>query len=108
MNKSRRKEIYSIARRLKNLLKETDINYVSNEISECIDLTQCIFDEEDMCRDNVPENLQNGYRYQESEEACDYLEATIEVLEDINYDDNIESIVYTISNAINYLNEAAS
>jgi len=110
MNKLRRKEIYEIIRRLYALCtylkenKEIDLISMLSDIIEDIDF---IFSDEECYKDNIPENLQGGYRYEAAEEACDNLESAKDSLEDIDEDDSIEDIMNSIEEAIDYLNEAS-
>ena len=112
MNKARRKEIYKIIDKLYEVLhmlrseKEFDIESI---ITDIIELIQIVFDEEECVMDNIPENLQSGYRYQQSEEACDNLYDAIDTLEsavdDYDEDEDIDW-PHIISEAIQSLNNA--
>ena len=97
MNKARRKEICNIIQKLNNFLSRADIDAAIDEI-------QMVLDEEECVMDNIPENLQNGYRYQESEEACDNLNDAISELEDIDDEYSEDDIQHAVNNAIQYLN----
>lgn len=97
MNKARRKEICNIIQKLNNFLSRADIDVA-------IDGIQIVLDEEECVMDNIPENLQNGYRYQESEEACDNLNDAISELEDIDDEYSEDDIQHAVNNAIQYLN----
>ena len=61
MNDKRRKRISEVVARLESC--STDL--------------ESIKDEEDETRDNIPENLQNGDRYCESEECSDKIDDAI-------------------------------
>ncbi len=61
MNDKRRKRIREVVARLESC--STDL--------------ESIKDEEDETRDNIPENLQNGDRYCESEECSDKIDDAI-------------------------------
>lgn len=109
MNKFRRKEIYNIIKNINQLLRNLENNAIENImqiIEELISLIESILDEEEMCRDNIPENLQSGYRYEDSENACDNLESAIETLEDIEDDATKEDIIDALLSVLNYLNES--
>ena len=91
MNKDRRKELYAVAKKLL-LLKQindrdtdTDLELIKNE------LDMILYDEESYM-DNIPENFQNGYRYQVAEDACNNIENAIDSLDDGNIDDAINYI----------------
>lgn len=96
MNNSRRKEIYAIINQLE---KAKGTEEIENIIS---DIESVLFDEE-CARDNIPENLQESERYEMSDEACGNLESAIDALNDIEDDD----IKAGISDAVDYLNDAA-
>lgn len=107
MNKARRREIYKIIEQLNQVLRmfKNDKEYdIESIIMDIIDLIQIVFDEEECAMDNIPENLQGGYRYQESEEACDNLYDAIETLEDaiededVNWDSVISDVIYSLNN----------
>lgn len=67
MNKVRRKKIKTIAIELKN---------INNELSK-------LLDEENYCFDNMPENLQNSFRGNNSEDAIEIMEESIEKIKEI-------------------------
>ncbi len=48
------------------------------KISECVGELESIKDEEDDSRDNIPENLQGGDAYQQSEDCSDALQDAID------------------------------
>jgi hypothetical protein len=105
----RRKEIYTVISGLNeiiNVLQKETIDNVCDLINNFISDIQSILDDEEDYKENIPENLQNGYRYQESEMSCDNLESAIDELENISEDDSCECIVNTIDNAVNYLDSA--
>ena len=103
MNKLRRKAIRNIIKELSEILE------VNNEISVCvvedfIDKAQMILDEEETYFYNIPENLQSGSRYDESENAIDKLEDAISYLEYIDEECSKEEINKYILSAISNLN----
>lgn len=92
MNKERRKALYAIAKRL---------TFADNKNTDEIgsikrDLESILYDEE-YAMDNIPENLQGSYRYEQAEEACDNLQSAIDVLDDEDVD---------IDSAIKYIYDA--
>ena len=93
MNKERRKELLAIINRLQsiNLSDESEVDSV-----KC-DLESVLCDEEGYM-DNIPENLQGGYRYAKAEEACDNLQCAIDMLEDDDID--INDVTTYIYNAL--------
>ena len=93
MNKERRKELLAIINRLQsiNLSDESEVDSV-----KC-DLESVLCDEEGYM-DNIPENLQGGYRYAKAEEACDSLQCAIDMLEDDDID--INDVTTYIYNAL--------
>ena len=109
MNKMRRKEIYSIIRQLNDLLKKLgdgDFQYFLDNIDSIIDAIQCVLDEEEDYQESVPENLQSGWRYEESENASDNLQSALDELEEIDEDDDIKDIISNVSRSIDYLDRA--
>lgn len=67
MNKIRRKEIETLIAKLEELMRDAE----------------CIKDEEDEARDNMPESMWESERYQVSEEASDNLDSAISSLEEV-------------------------
>lgn len=109
MNKMRRKEIYSIIKQLNEVLQKLedgDMQYFLDNIDSIMDAIECVLDEEEDYQDRVPENLQNSWRYEESENASDNLRSALDELEEIDEDDNVKDIVSNVSNAINYLDRS--
>jgi len=100
MNKNRRKELYTLINRLTVLRSTNDIknNDLVNEIKDIKLELGWILSEEEAYMDNIPENMQNGNKYQIAEEACDNLESAIDAL-----DDGIEGI----DDAIDYISNAS-
>lgn len=103
MNKLRRKAIRNIIKRLGEMLEGK--NEITIDVFEdFIDETQTILDEEETYFYNIPENLQSGSRYDESENAIDRLEDAISDLEYIDEDCSQEEIKKYILSAISNLN----
>lgn len=94
MNNTRRKEIRTIVDELETLAGKLDDLY--NWLDE-------LKSEEEEYRDNIPENLQGGIRYEESEEASDNMEYASDAL----YDLSLEMSNY-IEDAISYLESAVA
>ena len=90
MNNIRRKEIKKVMEKLYEA--EGILNYAYDLIAE-------LNAEEDEYRDNIPENLQNGERYEASEEASSYMEYATDAL---------EGVADSIIDAIDYLEGAAA
>lgn len=109
MNKIRRKEIYHIINKLNQVLTDLqlkDIDDILILIEELVEAIEFIFEEEEECRDNTPENLQNGNRYLNSEIACEFLEEAINSFDCIDENSNLDDIVDSINDAINCLNNS--
>jgi hypothetical protein len=87
-------------------LEEGDMQYFLDNIDSIMDAIECVLDEEEDYQDRVPENLQSGWRYEESENASDNLRSALDELEEFDEDDSIEDIVRNVYNAINYLDQA--
>ena len=104
MNKRRRKAIHDIIKRLNEMLEsKNDID--TSIFEDIVDETQTILDDEENYFYNIPENLQSGSRYEESESAIDKLEDAVSELEDIDDDCSQEYIKNCVSNAIKSLND---
>ena len=91
INKERRRELCAVADKLFALKRannddiDEDLDLIKNE------LDMILYDEES-CMDNIPENLQNSYRYQMAEDACSNIENAIDALDDGNIDHAISFI----------------
>lgn len=102
MNKQRRKDIYMTTRKLlfiiqnnkfdKSILKRIlmDIEHLQNE-------------EEDY-RDNIPENMQGGDRYERADEACDNMSYACDYISEAMDSDDWADY---LKKAIEYLNDAS-
>ena len=107
MNKIRRREISLIICQLDNLLEllySEGINEVILKLDNIKNNIQIVLDDEEYYFNNIPENLQNGSRYDASEDAINNLEDSIEYLDNINNGCCLEEIQEYINNAIKYLN----
>ena len=65
-----------------NKVRRTQIQRVSDSISNIIAEIETIRDEEDEARESMPENLVDSERYETSEVASDTLQDTIDLLEE--------------------------
>lgn len=65
-----------------NKVRRTQIQRVSDWISNIIAEIETIRDEEDEARESMPENLVGSERYETSEVASDALQDTIDLLEE--------------------------
>jgi len=65
-----------------NKVRRTQIQRVSDSISNIIAEIETIRDEEDEARESMPENLVGSERYETSEVASDTLQDTIDLLEE--------------------------
>lgn len=65
-----------------NKVRRTQIQRVSDSISNIIAEIETIRDEEDEARESMPENLVGSERYETSEIASDTLQDTIDLLEE--------------------------
>ena len=68
--------------RILNKARRTQIQKVSDSISNIIAEIETIRDEEDEARESMPENLVGSERYETSEIASDTLQDTIDLLEE--------------------------
>lgn len=72
MNKQRRRTIYEI---------NTRVEALQGEMESLLDDIQAVIDEETEYRDNIPENMQGGERYEMADSACDSLQSAYDTLE---------------------------
>lgn len=93
MNNIRRKEIRGIIDELETLAGKLDDLY--SWLDE-------LKSEEEEYRDNIPENLQGGIRYEESEEASDNMEYASDALYDLSLEmtNYIEDVIGYLENAV--------
>lgn len=74
-----------------NAIRRKQLREVIEQIESIMGDFECIKDEKEEYRDNIPENMQGGTRYEKAEEVCDYLDEAYANLEDaIN---NIEGAI---------------
>ncbi len=74
-----------------NKIRRAALQEIINKISDAKDELELLKDEEEECRDNMPDNLQGSERYQTSDEACDALYEAVSQLEEAV--ENIETAV---------------
>ena len=112
MNKLRRKEIHLICNRLSNLQKTIQIDSfykdaVKAELDNIYSDIDFVRSDEECYMDNIPENLQGGYRYEAAEEACDNLENAMDSIYEAKENVNSKTdILKYIDKAIEYLYNA--
>lgn len=56
---------------------------IVNTLSPCVEELEEVKNDEDASRESIPENLQGGERYEQSEECSDTLEDAIDNLRDV-------------------------
>lgn len=88
MNKERRKQINEVISR---------VGAVQAEMESLLDDIQSITDEETEYRDNIPENMQSGDRYEMADNACSELESAHDTLEQSK--DSLEDVVSSLESA---------
>lgn len=88
MNKQRRKQIVDVISRVET---------VQAEMESLLDDIQGIMDEETEYRDNIPENMQGGDRYEMADNACSELESAYDTLD--NAKDSLEDAVSSLESA---------
>ena len=89
MNKSRRKELYTVANSLL-ALKRTDDKDVEMALEPAKNALDMILYEEESYMDSIPESMQN--KCEKAEEACDNIECAIDALNDGDIDSAINYI----------------
>ena len=88
MNNDRRKELRTLANKLKSNTSQNDLKFIVSIKNEL----ESILYEEESYMDNIPENLQGGYRYQMAEDACDNIESAIDALNENELNEAIDYI----------------
>jgi uncharacterized coiled-coil DUF342 family protein len=66
-----------------NKKRREQIQKVIDKLSECSEELNSIRDDEDCYRDEMPENLQNSERYEQSEEYSDILDDAATSIDDV-------------------------
>lgn len=100
MNKDRRKAIQGIIDHLHEL--DQKITVLLQDFEDTKDAIDDILDEEENYRDNIPENLQDGERYNKADRACDYLSSASSHIENILYalEGDYESVTSDLETAM--------
>jgi hypothetical protein len=102
MNKFRRKEIYVIIRRLLSVIQKGECD--KDVLIDILADIEYIQNEEEDYRDNIPENMQGGSRYERSDEACDNMSYACDYIgEATDSDDWVDYL----KKAIEHLNDAS-
>jgi len=65
-----------------NEKRRARIRAVKERLEDCANEIDDIRSDEEEYRDNIPENLQNGDRYQDTEENCDKLDTAASTVRD--------------------------
>ena len=109
MNKLRRQELRTLSYKTQLLLMDS-VDFTADEsifqIHDIADDLYKLLDEEIMCRDNIPENLQYSDRYEKSDAACENMEEAYDLLDNIELGDSTEFIFDSLKKAIIYINDA--
>lgn len=88
MNKQRRKEIKQVIDRLEE---------IRGEVGFLLDTVQGIMDEETEYRDNIPENMQGGDRFEMADNACNELESAHDTLDQV--DNGLSEVISSLESA---------
>ena len=99
MNKARRKELSDVIREL-NVVQDRD------DLYSCITTLDNIKDDEQYYYDNIPENLQYSQRAESSEQAIEYMEEALDLLNDVYNEDEFDKDSEVIQEAIEKIEEA--
>lgn len=83
MNKARRRELTVLS-------NEVSRAKTKDDILACISILENIRDDEQYYFDNIPENLQYSQRAEDSEQAIEYMEDALQVLEEVYDMDDID------------------
>lgn len=111
MNKQRRKEIRDIIQKLEQICDKLNTDYVIEDITSRLmeigdEIGFILFDEE-CYKENIPENMQGGSKYEAAEEACENLEYAKDSIDDASERmDNKDTLFKCIEHGIDYLYDA--
>jgi predicted RNase H-like HicB family nuclease len=100
MNKSRRNA-------LSKIIRELNVIQNKNGLDGLIDELDTLKEEEQDYYNNIPENLQNSQRAQDSEQAIDNLEEAVDLLNEVYNSDETEIDSNLIQEIINMIEEAS-
>ena len=100
MNKLRRKYINKIIERIRLASNNTSID----ELKDIAGEIEIIQNEEEDYRDNIPENMYGGSKYEAADEACDNLSYAYDCIDEAM---DVEDKDYYLKKAIEYLNDAS-
>lgn len=104
MNKDRRKAIRKEVSNLKAAVIGNNINAINKRLTEIYNNVEFIYDQEEYYMDNIPENMQNGSKYEKAEDACSNLGEAMDyiyIARDCVDDEN--QLIANINKAIEYL-----
>lgn len=99
MNKARRKE-------LSNVIRGLSILQDKNDLYSWISTLDNIKDNEQGYYDNIPENLQYSQRAEDSEQAIEYLEEALDLLNEVYDEDEFDKHHELINQAIDNIENA--
>ena len=99
MNKARRKELSDVIRGL-NTMQDKD------DLYSWINTLDSIKDDEQDYYDNIPENLQYSQRAEDSEQAIEYMEEALDLLNEVYDADDFDKESELIQEAIDKIEEA--
>ena len=99
MNKARRKELSDVIRGL-NTMQDKD------DLYSWINTLDSIKDDEQDYYDNIPENLQYSQRAEDSEQAIEYMEEALDLLNEVYDTDEFDKEAELIQEAIDKIEEA--
>ena len=102
MNKQRRKDIYIVVQMLLSIIQNGEVN--PDKLNSILRDVEYLQNEEEDYRDNIPENMQGGDRYERADEACDNLSYAYDYISEAIESDNY---VDYLKKAIDYLNDAS-
>ncbi len=99
MNKARRKELAGVIKGLNTIQDRDDLYSWINTLDN-------IKDDEQDYYDNIPENLQYSQRAEDSEQAIEYMEEALDLLNEVYDMDEFDKNSESIQEAINKIEEA--
>lgn len=100
MNKARRKELSDVIRGLNSIQDKDDLYSWINTLDN-------IKDDEQDYYDNIPENLQSSQRAEDSEQAIEYMEEALDLLNEVYDMDEFDKESELIQEAIGKIEDAS-
>lgn len=66
-----------------NKIRRKNLQRIIDQLEELKGSLEDLQAEEEECRDNIPENMQEGERYEKADEACGNISEAVDNLEEV-------------------------